>query len=52
VSWLAEIKDVYSELENFKKKLKKREPDIFGKETGVLTAGIKRKGKPRKRVKK
>jgi hypothetical protein len=49
---LAEIKNVYTELENFKKKLKKREPDLFERETGVLTAGIKRKGKPRKRSRK
>ncbi len=50
---MAEIKDVYAELEIFKKKLKKREPDLFGRETGVLTAGIKReRGKPRKRAKK
>lgn len=40
---MAEIKNVYTELEEFKKKLKKKEPDIFGKDTGVLTAGIKKK---------
>jgi hypothetical protein len=40
---LAQIKDVYAELDKFKKRLKKGEPDIFEKDTGVLTAGIKKR---------
>ncbi|MEM4272360.1 MAG: hypothetical protein QXH30_02125 [Candidatus Bilamarchaeaceae archaeon] len=48
---MAEIKDAYAELEIFKKKLRKKEPDLFGRETGVLTAGGKKRQRAGKRPK-
>jgi hypothetical protein len=42
---LAQVKDVYKELAKLKKRLKREEPEIFERETGILTAGTKKRGR-------
>ena len=42
---MAQVKDVYKELGKLKKRLKREEPEIFERETGILTAGMKKKGR-------
>ena|GEM_PF-3233403 len=47
---MGEVSDPYKELNKFKKKLKRKEPDIVDKDVGITTAAGRRK--PPKKKKK
>jgi len=47
---MGEVSDPYKELNKFKKKLKRKEPDIVDKDVGITTAAGPRK-QPKKKKK-